>query len=214
MTVTSDAARRGAVRRERTRTAALDATEALMTSRSPDAVRVEDVAEAAGISPASVYSHFGTKDALIAAAIERLLDTAESTMRSAYQSAGSALDRFQRAGVAYLRLLLDHPALTRYIAVNGLRPPESVIEKRVGRQVDVLRHEFEVLIRAAVDAGEIVSLDVRALSYFLFGAWNGVTALALRHDSARLTPAEIEHAVLQASQILVNGATPSPKRKK
>lgn len=190
----------------RTRTALLDAAEHLLSLRSADAVRMEDVAETAGISPASVYIHFGTKDALVSAAIQRLLDMSMAELMAAYTSEGTAFEQVRQAGVAYMRLLIDHPALTRYLAVNAIGGPN--LSDEIVERVDVLRMAFEERIQAAVDSGEIRPVDSRLLSYFLFGAWNGVAALALREDKTRLTPEEIERCLTQARELLTSGVSP------
>ncbi len=75
----------------RTRTALLNAAESLLSQHSADAVRMEDVAEVAGISPASVYIHFGTKDALVS--IE---------LTAAYSREGSPFEQVRQAGLAYM----------------------------------------------------------------------------------------------------------------
>ncbi|WP_181063445.1 TetR/AcrR family transcriptional regulator [Nocardia nova] len=198
---------RGERRRQRTRVALLDAAEQLLSDRSADAVRMEDVAALAGISPASVYVHFGTKDALVAAVIERLLDTSLASLTAAYTSEGSAFEQVQRAGVAFMQLLLDHPALIRHLSATVPSESHTLIDAAVVERIELLRHAFEKRIQTAVDAGEIAPLDSRLLSFFLFGAWQGVAALALRRDALRLTPEEVERCITQASQVLVSGAT-------
>jgi hypothetical protein len=47
-----------------------------------------------------------------------------------------------------------------------------------------LRRELEQSIRDAVEAVAIRQVDPELMSCFLFGAWNGVAALALRRDGA------------------------------
>lgn len=198
---------RGERRRMRTRAALLDAAEQLLADRSTDAIRMEDVAEVAGISPASVYVHFGTKDALVSAVIQRLLDTSMAELMAAYAAEGTAFEQVLEAGVAYMRLLVDRPALTRYLSVNALGGPGNSLDGEVSARIDLLRNAFEQRIQAAVDSGEVKSVDSRMLSYFLFGAWNGVAALALRTDNARLTPAEVEKCLLQARELLARAVT-------
>ncbi|MCQ4118138.1 TetR/AcrR family transcriptional regulator [Rhodococcus tibetensis] len=198
---------RGERRRHRTRAALLDAAEQLLSDRSADAVRMEDVAALAGISPASVYVHFGTKEALVTAVIERLLDMSMASLTAAYASEGSAFEQVQQAGLAYMRLLLDHPALTRHLSGAVLSEPQTPIDGTVVERIEFLRNVFEARIQAAVDAGEIVPVDSRLLSFFLFGAWQGVASLALRRDTLRLTPKEVERCLTQAIQVLVAGVT-------
>ena len=207
-TTPTPAAARGARRRERTRVAVLDAAERLLSERAPDEIRIEEVAVEAGISPASVYVHFGTKEGLVAAVVERLIAIAVDSLMSAYTVEGTAFDQVLASGRAYIRLLVEHPALTRYLVVNGLREPESDMERLVADKVALLRAEFETRIEAAVEAGEMTQpLDSRLTSYYLFGAWNGVAALALRKDGSKLEPDEVEAAVLGGMDVMVAGAT-------
>ena len=208
MDTSSEPSARGERRRMRTRTALLDAAERLLSQRSAEAMRMEDVAEVAGISPASVYVHFGTKDALVSAVMQRLLEMSMAELTAAYSSEGTAFEQVRQAGLAYMRLLIDHPALTRYVAVNAIGGPANPFDEVVAERLHLLRVAFEERIQAAVDSGEIRPVDSRLLSYFLFGSWNGVAALALREDAARLTSEEVEQCLVQARDLLTWGVTP------
>ncbi len=200
---------RGARRRERTRAQLLDAAEVLLARGAPEEIRIEDVAAQAGISPASVYVHFGTKDGLLAAVTERVLVVATEALRAAYAADVSPLERFAGVGAAYLRLLLDHPAVVRYLTVTGERGPGTPVESAVVERFGELRREFEQSIRDAVETGAIRRVDPELLSYFLFGAWNGVAALALRRDALALPPERVEQAVIEAGLTLLEGLLPS-----
>ncbi|HEY0949246.1 TetR/AcrR family transcriptional regulator [Nocardioides sp.] len=204
----SDAAARGSRRRERTRGLLLDAAEQLVSQQAPEEIRIEDVAAQAGISPASVYVHFGTKDALLAAVTERVLAVATETLRSAYAAETTPLERFAGVGAAYLRLLLDHPTVVKYLTATGERGPRTPVEEEVVARFSQLRREFEQSIRDAVDAGAIRQVDPELMSSFLFGAWNGVAALALRRDALALTPERVEAAVVEAGLMLLDGLIP------
>ncbi|HWJ83296.1 MAG TPA: TetR/AcrR family transcriptional regulator [Nocardioides sp.] len=204
----TEAAARGSRRRERTRTLVLDAAERLLSQRAPEEIKVEDVAAEAGISPASVYVHFGTKDGLLAAVTERVLAVATQALRSAYAADTSPLERFAGVGAAYLRLLLDHPVVVRYLTVTGERGPRTPLEDEVVARFSQLRREFEQSIRDAVEAGAIRQVDPELMSYFLFGAWNGVAALALRRDDLTLSPERVELAVVEAGLSLLDGLVP------
>lgn len=201
----TDAAARGSRRRERTRALVLDAAELLMSRRAPEEIRVEDVAAEAGISAASVYVHFGTKDALLAAVAEGVLGVATESLRAAYAAPAPPLERFAGVGSAYLRLLLDHPAVLRYLTVTGERGPRTPVEQEVVARFSELRREFEASIRDAVETGAIRRVDPELMSHFLFGAWNGVAALALRRDALAVSPERVEQAVIEAGLVLLEG---------
>ena len=57
-------------KRDRTRSSLIAAADAAFSSRTWAATRVEDVAEAAGVSAATAYNHFPSKHALVAAVFE------------------------------------------------------------------------------------------------------------------------------------------------
>lgn len=204
------AAARGSRRRERTRALLLDAAEVLVSQRAPEEIRIEDVAEQAGISPASVYVHFGTKDGLLAAVTERVLGVATEALRSAYAAETSPLERFAGVGAAYLRLLIDHPVVVKYLSATGERGPRTPVEVEVVERFSLLRQEFEQSIREAVESGAIRRVDPELTSYFLFGAWNGVAALALRRDALALAPERVELAVIEAGLVLLEGLIIAP----
>lgn len=180
----------------------------MLSQHAPEEIRIEDVAAQAGVSAASLYVHFGTKDALLAAVTERVLAVATQALRSAYAAETSPLERFAGVGAAYLRLLLDHPVVVKYLTVTGERGPRTPVEGEVVARFSQLRGEFEQSIRDAVDTGAIRQVDPELMSYFLFGAWNGVAALALRRDDLALATERVELAVIEAGLSLLEGLIP------
>lgn len=205
----SPASERGERRRAKTRAAIIAAAEELLARTAPDAVRIEDVATRAGVSPATVYVHFGTKDGLVAATTEHLLDVTRAGLAAAYRDEGCAVDRVIATGKIYLQVLLDHPALTRYLTARALRTDEadSPAEIRIDDQIESLRRAFEELIQQAIDEGDLHSVDALLMSHFLSGAWVGVAALSLAGNSHPLSSRDVSRAGLQALQILTRGAS-------
>lgn len=50
------------------------------------------------------------------------------------------------------------------------------------------------------------------MSYFLFGAWNGVAALGLRRDALAVSAERVELAVIEAGLALLDGLLPASGR--
>lgn len=67
---TKEPSDRVARRRDRTRSAILDAAEAAFIRRGYRGARMEDLAEEADVSVGSIYGHFGNKDGLYLALVE------------------------------------------------------------------------------------------------------------------------------------------------
>lgn len=196
---------RGERRRLRTREAMLDAAERLLATQSLAALRVDDVAAAADVSVGSVYVHFGSKDGLAAAVAERCLDRAALSLAEAYESSESPLGQVAASGTAYMRLLLDHPVLVRYLATDAIAGAAASADDLVAERVTALLEVSAERIEAAVAAGEARPVDARLMARFLFGAWNGVAALTLRGGPGALTGEEAAACLEQARHVVIAG---------
>ena len=202
-------ATRGARRRARTRTSILDAAERAFAESGYRRTRMEDVAEQADVAIGSIYGHFGNKDGLYLALVERAVELFGRYLRQAYRPEWSPLEQVVACGDAYLRFHIEHPGAFRFLAFDGVETDAPVadpeLRARVGAGVDALISEFEAKIQEAIDAGEARALDSRLVGRFLWGAWNGVVALGLRSDGIALGDSEIEAALQQARDIVLAG---------
>jgi AcrR family transcriptional regulator len=202
---------RVARRRTRTRGAILDAAEAAFIRHGYRGARMEDLAEEADVSVGSIYGHFGNKDGLYLALVDRALDRFAGYMRQAYAASDSPLEQVMAAGDAYLRFHLEHPGSFRFFALEGVETRmadvggelQARVEQRTAEIVDGFRDRID----AAVEAGQAGPLDAHLTSRFLWGAWNGMVALGLRTDGMALSEDEIDACVQQARRIVVEGLT-------
>jgi AcrR family transcriptional regulator len=201
-------ATRGARRRARTRAAILDAAERAFTENSYRATKMEDIADEADVAVGSIYSHFGNKDGLYLALVERAVQLFAQYMQQAYQPEWSPLEQVVACGDAYLRFHIEHPGAFRFLAFDGPEsdtPVDPEQQARIAAGIDALIDEFSAKIQEAIDAGEARALDARLAGRFLWGAWNGTVALGLRADGLTLTQTEIHDALQQARDIVIAG---------
>ena len=75
------------------RTRLLDAADVLFYRRGIANTGVDDVLEAAGVSVATLYAHFGSKDGLIVASLQRRLDIWQTLWSEAVEAATTDEDR-------------------------------------------------------------------------------------------------------------------------
>lgn len=201
-------ATRGARRRARTRAAILDAGERTFTESGYRGAKMEDVAEQADVAVGSIYSHFGNKDGLYLAVVERAVELFHRYMQQAYQPDWTPLEQVMACGDAYLRFHIAHPGAFRFLAFDDLTEDaviDPAMQARIAAGIDAIMGEFTARIQAAVDTGEARPLDARLTGRFLWGAWNGTVALGLRRDGLALTEPEIEATIQQAREIVVAG---------
>lgn len=202
---TESNATRGARRRARTRVAIVDAAERVFTDAGYRGAKIEDIAAQADVAVGSIYSHFGNKDGLYLAVVERAVELFSRYMQQAYQPQWTALEQVVACGDAYLRFHLEHPGAFRFLAFDDLEadvPVDPEQQARVAAGIDALIDEFSGKIQEAIDAGEVRPVDARLVGRFLWGAWNGTVALGLRRDGIALTEAEIHDALQQAREIV------------
>lgn len=199
---------RGSRKKARTYAAILDAAEVLFRERGVRATTIEDVAEQADVSVGSVYVHFKNKSGLYLALVERALDLNEKAMaRVAEQNIASPMERVLAAGEAYLRFHLEEPGAFQMIALRVLEPgsgqDDPEVESRIADRVEALVGAVHADLVLAAQAGEIRDdLDLARVMRFVWGAWNGVIALALRQDRLRVDDAELEQTLGVGLQLL------------
>ena len=188
----------------------LTATTELLDRVGLAAIRVADVADALGVSPALVFYHFGTKDALVADAFAHAVDRDLDRLDRATAKDADPLDRLRRV----LRLYGPTGAATGWrlwIDAWALAQREPTL-RRVLRRMDerwcaVLREVVDdgvatgafrcpdpagsvVRVSALLDGLSVAALVYRTVSRAQLRAWvTAAVAQELGLESRHLTPA-------------------------
>lgn len=109
---------------------------------------IEDIAQRAGVSKPIIYEHFGAKEGLYAAIVDREMETLVERV-SVSISAGTPRRRFEKAVQAFMTYTREQPAgfavLTRDSpTANARRGLTRVIDDLAMRVDDIFRREFEL----------------------------------------------------------------------
>jgi AcrR family transcriptional regulator len=199
-------------RQHRNREAILDAAEAAFIGGGYRGARIGDIADAADVAVGSIYTHFGNKDGLYLALVERATELFARYLDEAFRDEWSPLEQVMAAGDSYLRFYLEHPGAFRFLAFDGVETRLPVVDPtlsaRVTERVTTLIDGFRAKIQAAIDAGEAdAGLDAHLASRFLWGAWNGAVALGLRTDGLALDRGQVEACLQHARRLVLEGLT-------
>ncbi|MDH6281790.1 TetR/AcrR family transcriptional regulator [Prescottella agglutinans] len=201
-------ARRPDRRRARTRGAIMAAARALFAERGLQRTTIDEIAQAADVSVGAVYFHFQSKEGLYLALVDQALEVNTEAMASVDRSL-PPLDRVLAAGHAYMRFALEYPEHFRMVALRVLDsvadPALADIEDRVAARVEALVGIVEQDLVEAMADGSVQEVPPREVMRFLWGAWNGVTALGFRPDRLRLTPDEVQ-LTLEVGQGILESA--------
>src|SRR5436305_6913071 len=172
-------------RKARTIAAILDAAERHFLQRGFESARVDEIAADADVAVGSIYNHFGSKEALYGALVERALDAfllymeepqAERTSLERVLDTTGRLARFARERPGQMRLLVQPDA-----------PPDRELSETLERVRDAMADQERrtgALIEAAVRRGEARPVNSRDAAAFLWAAWKGMLTLGPRAERA------------------------------
>ena len=123
----------------------LDATEQLMATRGYAATSISHIRTACGLPASSIYWHFGSKEGVLAAVMERGAQRFFAAIPSHGNAAGSHDVDVQLAATA--KLLAEHPEFLRLVYLLGL---ERTDDPAVGVAVRRVRDSAIAGFRSAI----------------------------------------------------------------
>jgi AcrR family transcriptional regulator len=125
----------------------LDVGRELFGQKGYEATSIEEIAARAEVSKPVVYEHFGGKDGLYAAVVEREMRTVLDRFTSALAAPGHPRELLERAALALLEYIEEHTdgfrVLTRDAPVTGGVSTYSSLIGEVARKVEhILGRQF------------------------------------------------------------------------
>ncbi len=156
----------------------LHATTQLLDSIGLAAIRVSDVAKALGVSPALVFYHFGTKDALVADAFAHAVDRDLSKLDEAVEKGADPLDRLRRVLKLYGP---TGPAVGWQVCIDAwaLAQREPVIRKVLQRLDQRWTSALLEVIETGVSDGSFDCADPPASAVRISALLDGLSVATL-----------------------------------
>lgn len=198
-------------RRERLRTALVDAAEAIIARDGLAALRARDVAAAAGCALGAIYNAFDDLDAIVFAVNMRTLALLDRDLGEALRrkpSAGSVkaadpdLARLIRLALAYLEFAATHNPRWRALFEHRISDGQTVPPLYVAEQnrIFLLVEEPLRAIKPGLAAGELTQL-ARAV----FSAVHGVVSLGLEQKLGEIPPRRLREQTTAVVTALARG---------
>ena len=143
------------------RSALLDAGAILIVQRGGyQAVSIEEIAAAAGVSPNTVYQHFAGKADLFAAVLHRASSWLMAALQQASAQAASADEALRLTVIASLELSAQHPSWTGSLADEMTNLPEEQVHQ-LAAAVDDYLNEWLALCAAVAPSLPLEAVRVR-----------------------------------------------------
>jgi AcrR family transcriptional regulator len=144
-----------------TRQKVLEAARRVFETRGFAGARTQDVAEAAGVSHGSVFVHFRTREALIAAVVDSAILDAEAVTRRQLKTAGAVEDVLR----GHLEGLAQHEDIyTRIVAERSSLP------KLVQARITEIHSALSSHLLDALEANGLKT-GLKVEPYFAFNTW-------------------------------------------
>lgn len=200
-------------RKARTAGAILEAAERLFVSRGYTATTMEELSEAADVAVGSIYAHFGGKEGVYSALVDRALALDKRYGEEGFAAGSSPLERLVGMGEGYLRFAREHPA---YFRLFRFPPPDRPSAEeapgpaaRIAERISAEVARMAGLLREAAEDGVIRSVDPEPMARFMWAAWDGVIAAHLGPANMDISDAEFEQMLNQARESLIRGLLPT-----
>jgi AcrR family transcriptional regulator len=175
--------RRRSVRTERRRSEILDAAKKVFLDRDFGAVTIDEIAEAAAFSRATIYLYFKSKQDVYTGVLLRDMDTLISGLTGSLIQADTVRNNLFRMATSYMNFFRSHPeyfATLSFYFFPGRREPlpdeaSAAIEARLAEGI----LSIEEAIRLGIERGEARPVDARAATLSLWAQWMGNAYLAV-----------------------------------
>ena len=186
----------------------LAAAAQVLRDRGLGAGRMEEIAQAAGLSVGALYWYFPSKDELAAALLEHLLAAEQAAWTLAENDGLTASEQLRRRVAARVDAAQAIGALYWELRSHALRTP--ALRLRVEQHAADQRSAVDALIRGGVARGELTAADldtaVTAVNLLLDGVWGQIDGATLPAALLRQVNAALELVVTPS----VAGALSAP----
>src|SRR4051812_22545462 len=176
-------------RKARTVSAILDASERHFLQNGFEAAKVDAIADDADVSVGSLYNHFGGKESLYQAVVERALDLFETYMDEDRDTDLSPLEQTLDTAGRLARFARERPGQMRLLCLPAPPPTPQELpptSTRVAKAMADRERRTAALIESAIRKGQVKPLNARDAAAFLWSAWKGMLTLGPRAERAKL----------------------------
>jgi TetR/AcrR family transcriptional regulator len=170
------------------RLATVETVIALAGSTNPGDITTTAIAAEMGLTQGALFRHFPTKDSIILAVIEWVVEHLMARVDTAAGSAGAPLAALEAVFLAHIDFVARHPGVPRIVFGQlqhaGPTVPKAMVQamlRRYGQRV-------AALLADARDRGELdATLDVEAATTLFIGTIQGLVMQSLMHgDMGRI----------------------------
>ncbi len=150
----------------------------LIQTGDEGAVSIRAIADAAGVTPPSIYMHFADKTELLAAVSQARFHDLDRVMEEAAASSDGPFEALWARGRAYVRFGLENPEHYRILFMTKPGPERPAKEEGDLPGLTAFSHLVEEVARC-MDAGALAAGDPFLVATGLWTGVHGITSLLI-----------------------------------
>lgn len=180
--------RRRFIRTERRRSEILDAAKKVFLDRDFGTVTIDEIAEAAAFSRATIYLYFKSKQEVYTGVLLRDMNTMVTGLRESLIRTDTVRNNLFRMATSYMNFFRSHPeyfATLSFYFFPGRREPlrDEASVALENRRADLIQ-VIEEAIKLGIERGEARPVDARAVTLALWAQWMGSANLGVTGQTA------------------------------
>ncbi len=192
-------------KRARTRRLLILAAAEVFERKSVERAKIDEIADLAGVSVGTIYSHFGSKEGLAVAYLDGIFDLLDRDLEQV-KSESSPIRRVLAAGDVYLQHVIDYPVASRMATVRAAYPPAEHLDaaaQALDRRMVTTLMGVASDLKQSMDTGEIPQAPIDATMVFVWGAWHGIAVGVARCDHLAIPPETALRAARRGREMLL-----------
>jgi len=152
--------------------------------RPYEQVKIEEIAEQAGVGKGTIYEYFASKEELFATILEAGFQDYFQELSEAAAEPGPAAARLRAVFARHLAFISQHAAAARIIIGERPATRPELQEAMLGRYV-TLSGLIETILREGVSGGEFRPLDTTVAAQAIVGMFSALLVVVLFAGQSR-----------------------------
>jgi AcrR family transcriptional regulator len=165
------------------------------------ATSVREIVAAAGVTKPALYYHFGSKEGLFLAIMQRAVQELTARLAASGRGSGTVRDRVRALARGLHELFRDNVGVVRLVHVAIYGPPAEMPPFDAASLAQPLTAAIEGLVRHGMETGELRAVPVEDAVRALEGVIHG----GLQAELAQIGPAPGAEGMARALDLVFDG---------